>query len=70
MSFILNVIDPENRKITFMQRDEFGKYFRDDDKYGAINTSFHHSACMNIYQTKDLRYYHIHGMYLILGVRD
>lgn len=66
MSILLNTIDPDGGNISLANvsdpeiRAKFESYFKNTDIH-KMSSSPHRSAATNIYQTKDGRYFHIHG---------
>ncbi|ESK89134.1 CAIB/BAIF family enzyme [Moniliophthora roreri MCA 2997] len=60
MSYALSQIDPDGKKITVYNFEEFNKLFPSQMRDPHYRSP-HNSACTNIYKTRDGRFYHIHG---------
>ncbi|KAF2751320.1 CoA-transferase family III [Sporormia fimetaria CBS 119925] len=66
MSVLLWTIDPEGENLTFASmanprtKDQVEKFFKDCDLHEASSSHYRASAT-NVYQTKDGRYFHLHG---------
>ena len=60
ISPLLFKIDPDRENIGVANRDAVTKYFADTDIYKSGSTPYRNVAT-NIYETKDKRFFHVHG---------
>lgn len=69
MSALLWQLDPEGENLSAASmmagvgREKLTRYIPDWDKHGA-SSSIYRGLATNIYQLKDGRYFHLHGMSL------